>query len=282
MQHLSVDSAITATNPSLTRLAAWWTIFLVAFFFASYAFAAWITHFRHDVPSLFFGWEVHIPFLAWTIIPYWSTDLLFVYSPFLFNSREGLTTHCKRLLAVQGLSVLIFLLFPLRLAFPTPNTTGLLGWMFLLRTGADTQFNLAPSLHIGFAVILWQAYSHHLKGTARWLTRGWIILMSIATLTTFRHHFIDLPTGLWAGLFCSAMFPDCGAAVAGAHSPDSSKWFRIGALYAVGAILFSAAAYRVGNVEWLILWPASALAFAAYSRWKSTNVKKSNFAAASE
>jgi hypothetical protein len=281
MQQLSVDPT-TAADPSLTRLAAWWTASLVAFFFASYAFAAWITTLRHNVPSLVFGWEVHIPFLAWTIVPYWSTDLLFVCSPFLFHSREELVTHCKRLLAVQGLSVLIFLLFPLQFTFGRPHTTGLLGWMFLLRTGIDTQFNQAPSLHIGFAVILWQAYSRHLEGTARWLMRGWIVLMSVATLTTFRHHFMDLPTGLWAGLFCAAMLPDCGALVAGAHAPDSSKWFRIGALYAAGAVLFSAAAWRVGNVAWLILWPASALAFAAYMRWKSTNGKKSNFVAGFE
>jgi hypothetical protein len=282
MQQLSVDSETTAADLSLTGLAAWWTILLLAFFFASYIFAAWITHLRHNVPSLVFGWEVHIPFLAWTIVPYWSTDLLYVCSPFLFNSRAELATHCKRLLAVQVLSVVIFLLFPLRLTFDRPPTTGLLGWMFLLRTGVDTQFNDAPSLHIGFAVVLWQAYSRHLKGKARWLMRSWIVLMSLATLTTFQHHFIDLPTGLWAGLFCTAMFPDGCAPLAGTPLPDSSKWFRIGALYAVGAILFSAAAYRVGNVAWLILWPASALAFVVYRRWQSTNLKQSNFAGGSE
>jgi len=273
MQQLSVDSPTTAADPALTRLAAGWTISLVAFFFTTYALAAWISGLRHNVPSLVFGWEVHIPFLAWTIVPYWSTDLLFVCSPFLFNSRAELDTHCKRLLAVQAISVLIFLLFPLQFTFGRPHTTGLLGWIFLLRTGFDTQFNQAPSLHVGFAVVLWQAYSRHMAGNARWLTRGWIVLMSLATLTTFRHHFIDLPTGLWVGLFCAAILPDGGSPAAGTLSPGSSKWFRIGALYAVGAILFSAAAYRVGSVAWLIIWPVSALFFAAYRRWKSANLR---------
>src|SRR5215218_4212973 len=109
MQQLSVDSPATAADPALTRLAAWWTISLVAFFFATYVLAAWISSLRHNVPSLVFGWEVHIPFLAWTIVPYWSTDLLFVCSPFLFHSRAELDTHCKRLLAVQAISVLIFI-----------------------------------------------------------------------------------------------------------------------------------------------------------------------------
>jgi hypothetical protein len=266
---LSIDSPTTAADASLTGVATRWTIFLVAFFFATYALAAWVSSLRDNVPSLVLGWEVHIPFLAWTIVPYWSTDLLFVCSPFLFNSRAELDTHCKRLLAVQAISVLIFLLFPLQFTFGRPHTTGLLGSMFLLRTGFDTQFNQAPSLHIGFAVVLWQAYSRHLEGYARWVARGWIVLMSLATLTTFRHHFVDLPTGLWVGLFCAAILPDGGALAAGTLS---SKWFRIGALYAVGAILFSAAAYRVGNVAWLMIWPASALAFAAYRRWKSANV----------
>lgn len=262
---VTIDSPTTAADPSITGVATRWTICLVAFFFTTYILAAWISSLRHNVPSLVFGWEVHIPFLAWTIVPYWSTDLLFVCSPFLFNSRAELDTHCKRLLAVQAISVLIFLLFPLQFTFGRPHTTGLLGSMFLLRTGFDTQFNQAPSLHIGFGVVLWQAYSRHLEGYARWTVRAWILLMSLATLTTFRHHFMDLPTGLWAGLFCAAILPDGGV-------PDSSKWFRIGSLYAVGAILFSAAAYRVGNVAWLIVWPLSALAFVAYRRWKSANV----------
>src|SRR5882724_11146596 len=230
MQQLSVDSPTAAADPSLTGLATWWTISLVAFFFATYAFTAWMSSLRHNVPSLVFGWEVHIPFLAWTIVPYWSTDLLFVCSPFLFNSRAELNTHCKRLLAVQAISVLIFLLFPLQFTFGRQHTTGLLGWMFLLRTGFDTQFNQAPSLHVGFAVVLWQAYSRHLEGYARWLTRGWIVLMSLATLTAFRHHFMDLPTGLWVGLFCTEILPDSVAPAVGTLSPESSKWFRIGAL----------------------------------------------------
>ncbi len=269
MRRLNVDSASTGVAPAPIRLAAWWTTCLVAFFFVSYIFAAWITSLRSNVPSLVFGWEVYIPFLPWTIVPYWSTDLLFVWSPFLFRSRAGLAIHCKRLLAVQVLSVLIFLVFPLRFTFGRPHTAGLLGWMFAVRTGIDTQFNQSPSLHIGFAVVLWQAYSRHLEGSARWLIRSLIVLMSLATLTTFRHHFIDLPTGLWAGLFCVAMFPDDGPSAADVPSPNSSRrpWFGI--LYVVGAILYSVVAYRVGNVEWLILWPVSALAFAAYRSRKT-------------
>ena len=273
MQQLRVDSPTTASDPSLTGLATWWTISLVAFFSATYALAAYISSLRHSVPSLVFPWEVHIPFLAWTIVPYWSTDLLFVCSPFLFTSRAELDTHCKRLLAVQAVSVLIFLLFPLQFTFGRPHPTGLLGWMFLVRTGIDTQFNQAPSLHVGFAVILWQAYSRHLTGNARWLTQAWIVLMSLATVTTFRHHFVDLPTGLWVGLFCATILPHGVVPPAvGRLSPESSQWFRIGTLYAVGAILFSAMAYRVGSVEWLVLWPLSALAFAAYRRWKNANL----------
>jgi hypothetical protein len=244
---------------------------LVAFFFATYIFAAWITSLRVTVPSLVFGWESHIPFLAWTIVPYWTTDLLFVCSPFLFNSRTEMDTHCKRLLAVQVISVLVFLVFPLQFTFGRPQTTGLLGWMFLMRTGIDTQFNQAPSLHVGFAVVLWQAYSRHLAGPARWLMRGWIVLMSLSTLTTFRHHFIDVPTGVWVGIFCIALFPDFRFPASSRPFLDSSKWFRIGALYAVGAILFGAAAYKVGSVSWLILWPMLALVFAVYRRWKYTN-----------
>ena len=94
--------------------AALWLLVLGPFFFISYGFANRVTALRHDVPSIAFGWEHSIPFLAWTIVPYWSTDLLYAASLFLCRTRHELNTHGKRLLAVQMLSVAVFLLYPLQ------------------------------------------------------------------------------------------------------------------------------------------------------------------------
>ena len=234
---------------------------LIAFFFATYIFSSWISTLRQDVPSIVFGWEHRIPFLPWTILPYWSTDPIYVLSAFLFATRAELAIHCKRLLAVQVISVTVFLLFPLKFSFGRPWTTGLWSWMFAVRTGIDPQFNEAPSLHIGFMVVLWAAFGRYLHGWSLWLMRGWFLLTMLSTLTTYRHHFFDLPTGLWVGLFCLAMFPDGEAAAQCGMS--QTRRFQFAAWHVCGASICVAAAYRLGGAGWLMLWPAGALALVA-------------------
>ena len=256
------DNPRAAAERASRLLAFSWMAGLVAFFFATYVLSSWISGLRHDVPSIVFGWEHQIPFLAWTIVPYWSTDPTYVFSAFLFRTRSELATHCKRLLAVQVISVAVFLLFPLKFSFGRPAVSGIFGWMFAVRTGIDPQFNEAPSLHIGLMVVLWAAYGRYLHGWARWLMRGWFLLTMLSTLTTYRHHFFDLPTGLWVGLFCLAMFPDGEPAIRSARRKHALR-LRLAAGYLSGALICAAAAYYLGGAGWLMLWGAGALAVVA-------------------
>lgn len=188
------------------RAACRWSAGLVVYFFVTYTLAAWVSVQRADVPSVVFDWERRIPFLAWTIVPYWSTDALFVLAPFLFRTREEMAAHGKRILAVQTISVLCFLAFPLQFSFGRPEVEGVFRWMFQLRTGFDVQFNEAPSLHVGFMVVLWAAYARVLRGWGLWAMRGWFLLTIVSTMTTYRHHFIDVATGVPVGLACVAMW----------------------------------------------------------------------------
>ncbi len=189
------------------RAACQWSVGLVALFFTTYIFAAWVTSLRQSVPSIVFEWERQIPFIDWTIVPYWSTDLLFVGAPFLFRSRAEMTTHGKRIIAVQLVSILSFLLYPLQFSFDRPLVTGVFHWMYALRTGFDVQYNTAPSLHVGFTIVLWSAYRRYLRGGARWFAGGWFVLTILSTMTTYRHHFIDVLTGAAVGLLCVALIP---------------------------------------------------------------------------
>ena len=189
------------------RAACIWSAGLVALFFTTYIFAAWVTSQRHSVPSIVFEWERRIPFIDWTIVPYWSTDFLFVYAPFLFRSRAGMAIHGKRIIAVQLVSILGFLLYPLQFSFDRPPVNGVFHWMYALRTGFDVQFNAAPSLHVGFTIVLWSAYGRYLRGGARWFAGGWFVLTILSTMTTYRHHLIDVLTGVPVGLLCVALIP---------------------------------------------------------------------------
>ncbi|HEY8183223.1 MAG TPA: serine/threonine protein phosphatase, partial [Thermoanaerobaculia bacterium] len=87
------------------RRAIGWLLFLGPFFFASYGFANWLASRRAHVGAVVFGWEHAIPFMAWTIVPYWSIDLLYVVSFFIPTTRRELDRHAQRLLFVQIVSI---------------------------------------------------------------------------------------------------------------------------------------------------------------------------------
>jgi len=256
-----LTAAASPVRLAESRPWAWamlWVVALGPFFFLSYGFANWVTGLRAGVPSLVFGWERHIPFLAWTIVPYWSTDLFYALSLFLCATRTELNTHARRLLAVQIISVAGFLLFPLRFSFDRPDTAGLYGWMFDALNDFDRPFNQAPSLHLGLTTILWAKYLRHLTGVPRWLMRGWFILMGLSTLTTYQHHFIDLPTGIWAGLLCLVLFPD-KPTPSPSKTTDDSRKFVLSGIYLAGALLLIWAIRLLGGAAWLLLWPAGSL-----------------------
>jgi protein-tyrosine phosphatase len=235
---------------------------LTPFFFVSYSFANWVTSQRAYVPSLVFGWERRIPFLAWTIVPYWSTDLLYAISLFFCRTQKELRTHAKRLAAAQIVSVFAFLLFPLRFSFERPHPVGIFGWMFDALASFDQPFNQAPSLHLSLTTILWAMFSHHLRGRSLWALRGWMILTGVSTLTTYQHHFIDLPTGIWVGLFCLALFPSDPVAPRYGAVRDPQR-LKVGAVYLGGCALLVALAIRAGGAAWWLLWPTAALSMVA-------------------
>src|SRR5258708_25569860 len=85
-------------------------LMLGPFFFLSYGFANWVTGLRSDVGGVVFGWEHRIPFLPWTIVPYWSTDLFYAASFFVCRTLAELHTHAKRLSPLPIISLVFYLL----------------------------------------------------------------------------------------------------------------------------------------------------------------------------
>ncbi|SOY44793.1 phosphatase PAP2/dual specificity phosphatase family protein [Cupriavidus taiwanensis] len=236
-----------------------------AFFFSSYGFANWLASQRANVPSFYFAWERGIPFLPWTIVPYWSIDLLYGISFFVWRSRAALFTHVKRLVLAQLVSVACFIAFPLRFSFARPDADGLPGRLFTLLGGFDLPFNQAPSLHISLLVILWVAFAAHLRGGWRWLLHGWFALIGVSVLTTWQHHLIDLPTGALVGWLCVYLLPmQLPAAAAGV--PDA-RTRQLSRRYGVGAVVaLLCAVLAVGasvTLAFLLLWAALALACVA-------------------
>ena len=250
-------------RPILEALA--WLLALAAFFFATYWCANWVTGLRAGVPEIAFAWERHVPFLPWTIVPYWSTDLFYAAALLLCATRAELRTLVERLLSVQLICIAGFLLFPLKFTWPHPAVSGVFGQMFDALLSFDRQFNQAPSLHVALTAVLWAAFGRSTRGPLLWLIRAWLALAALSTLTTYQHHFIDLPTGLAAGLLAIAWVPDPA-------SPDFAQRdpFRLPLAAGFAAI---GAAFATPAIVWrgpwlLLLWPAAAASIVAAAYWR--------------
>ncbi len=235
--------------------AAVWLALLGSFFFLSYNAANAYAASLASVPSIVFSWERQLPFMAWTIVPYWSCDLLYALSFALCRTREELDRHALRLLAIQIFSVACFVLFPLRMSLERPQIEGLAGWLYSTLSSFDKPFNQAPSLHVSLAVILWICYRRVLTGWARRIAAAWLILVAVSAWTTYQHHFIDLPLGLWAGLLVVAAIPE--RSFADACRP------KLAALYLSAAIALFCVAFRFH----VAFWPAFSLSMVTCAYW---------------
>lgn len=246
------------------RRALVWLFFLAPFFYLTYGAANWLASVRDGVPSLAFAWERAIPFLPWTIIPYWSINAFYGLSLFLCRDREELDTHGRRLLTAQVAAVLCFVAAPLRFSFERPEAGGLPGLLFDALAGFDKPFNQAPSLHIALLVILWALYAKHVSARWRWLLHGWFALIGISVLTTFQHHFFDIPTGTALGFLCLWVWPERAPSPLGGFMPTvDPKARRLALRYLLGSAALALAAIGGGGAFLWLLWPALSLLLVA-------------------
>jgi hypothetical protein len=245
------------------RAGAGWLALLAPLFFVSYGLSNRLAASRDDVPSVVFGWEHQIPFIPWTIIPYWSIDLLYAVALFVFGSRKELRRLAHRLILAQLIAVVCFLAYPLRFTFSRPETDGFPGWLFQMLSGFDLPYNQAPSLHIALLVILWVHFHAHIRPVLRPLLHGWFLLIGLSVLTTYQHHFIDVPTGLWLGWFCVWLLPHAGTPRLSFDVTPDSRRRQLAGRYAAGAVVFATLALVLQGVWLWFLWPAGSLALVA-------------------
>jgi protein-tyrosine phosphatase len=230
-----------------------------AVFYVGYPAANWLASLRDHVPVVMFDWERQVPFLAWTIVPYWSTNLLYILSFYLCRDRSELESHGRRILTAETVAVACFIAFPLQVSSIKPATDGVFGFLFEVLGGFDKPFNQAPSLHVALTVVMFDLYARVLPRRALPLFAGWSMLVAASTLTTYQHHFVDLPTGLLLGLFCLWLWP---TRVTWQFTHDARR--RMLALrYAIGAAALATMAALLGGGGLWLLWPAVSLAAVA-------------------
>jgi len=264
---VSAEAEIAVADVGETRpwlRAFCWLFFLAPFFYLTYGAANALAAQRADVLSIVFSWEHRIPFLGWTIVPYWSINAFYGLSPFICETRSELEVHIRRLLTAQIAAVTCFVLFPLQFTFARPPSDGLAGTLFAALASFDKPFNQAPSLHIALLVILWPLYWKRVPVALRWPLHAWFALVGASVLTTYQHHFVDIPTGALLGVFCLWSWPDRGTSPWRVAALTSERRRLIlAARYLSGAAVVAALAGWIGGAGWWLLWVTVSLTLVA-------------------
>jgi len=251
----------TPVNKSSKISAALTAIALSLLFMGVYGGCAWITAHRTDVHTWHYAWERFIPFVPVMIIPYMSIDLFFAAGAFLCRTRNELRVFAQRITFTIFVAGAFFLLVPLHLDSPRPETTGWTAPIFRFLHGFDQTSNLFPSLHLALRTILAVHYARHTKGIVHVASRVWFSLIGFSTLLIYQHHFVDIVGGFILGILAIYLFTENDARL-----PVLPN-YRVGSYYAAGAVI----AVTVGFIGWpwtgILFWPALACALTAAAYW---------------
>lgn len=247
----------------LTR--TWYLALVGVFFYSTYGFSNWFTAQRENVPEIIFSWEYQIPFLAWTIIPYWSLNLLYALAFYLCRTSQELHRYILQLILAQCLAVIGFLCFPLQFSWEKPVTEGVLGQLFSSLAAFDQPYNQAPSLHIILTIVVGAFYWRYLSKKWHLPLLIWLSLIAVSILTTYQHHFIDLPTGALIGYLIIWAFPYESTTPLNVEKKESNqKRRKLASYYFLAGFIIALFAFLNGAWLW-VLWISVALWLVAFA-----------------
>ena len=259
-------------------------------FYASYGLSNHYAASLAYVPEVAFAWERNIPFWEWTILPYWSLNLMYAAAFFLCRNAREQNRYVARLVSAQIIATTCFMLFPLHFGWPKPPTDGLWGVMFDSLVAFDLPYNQSPSLHIALSIIVGAFYWTRFP-KIRLPILLWQSLIALSVLTTYQHHFIDVPTGALLGWLVLWAIPQHGVSPFRRRSlsvvqPDNqtgrlktseasfceaktspatrSREIKIAMLYLAGAVLSALPSLFGGAWLWM-LWVSVSLSVVAFA-----------------
>ena len=252
-------------------------------FYASYGLSNHYAASLAYVPEVAFAWERNIPFWEWTILPYWSLNLMYAAAFFLCQNAREQNRYVARLVSAQIVATTCFMLFPLHFGWPKPPTDGLWGVMFDSLVAFDLPYNQSPSLHIALSIIVGAFYWTRFP-KIRLPIFLWQSLIALSVLTTYQHHFIDVPTGALLGWLVLWAIPQHGvspfrrpfdtqgrlktseASFREAKTPPEtrSREIKIAMLYLAGAALSALPSLFGGAWLWM-LWVSVSLSVVAFA-----------------
>jgi membrane-associated phospholipid phosphatase len=239
----------------LFKERALWVAVMGLFFFLAYGGANEIAALGAPHPALYMGWERAIPFIPAFILPYMSSDILFVAAFLAAADRDALQRLALRCGLAIALSAAIFVAMPLQLGFERPAVEGWTAPVFAF-LGLDRPYNQFPSLHISLGFLAWHTLDRRLGKAWRLPLAAWFLAIAASTLLVWQHHFIDLPGGAAVAALVFWLVPERGPGrvpvrfVSPRHLDMALRYLAPAFLAAAVAILKPALALPLG---WLSL-----------------------------
>ncbi len=199
-----------------------------------------------DARATYLPFEMRLPVIDWTELPYASTYLVVLLVPLLVKTGNEL-----RRFAVRGLTAML-LLFPLYLLLPffvpprpfTPATA--IGGLLLLERSSYSGAGAFPSFHIVWAMIAASVLGE--GGTwRRILWYAWAALVAVTCVTTGMHSVLDVLAGAAAFVVVVNM-GRIWTAILGCAQRIANSWeeWRVGPVRIINHGAYAGAASFVG------------------------------------
>jgi len=150
-------------------------------------------------------WHVHLPAeLALPLVPdaivvYLSIELLFAIAPFVLRQRRPLVAFAVAANTATLIAGILFVLLPVKLAFPPPADLGHFPKLFRLADEMNLTYNLVPSLHVTFSVLGIGALSFRCDAAGKAVLWCWAAAIAASTVLTHQHHVVDVAAGAALG-----------------------------------------------------------------------------------
>jgi membrane-associated phospholipid phosphatase len=145
--------------------------------------------------------ELATPFVPASVLGYTALYYpLFWGVPFILHTGRELHALATTLCTVIGVAGICFLLLPAEPAFPPTPDCGPWEDLVCVAKQVALTYNLVPSLHVAFSVILLTVYGLYAGMLGRMILSLWAAVIAASTLLLHQHYIIDVVTGLLLGL----------------------------------------------------------------------------------
>ncbi|KIG12176.1 Ser/Thr and Tyr protein phosphatase (dual specificity) [Enhygromyxa salina] len=147
-----------------------------------------------------------VPFLPWTVWLYGTITWVSLFAWLTIPTRADGARLMTSILIASATCALVFVVFPTsfpRELYPLTQLDSASQRELARLRAADSPSNCLPSLHVALAwgiALTWASALKHRR--VAWLAAiAWAVTISVTTLTTKQHFFVDVPSGMIVGVF---------------------------------------------------------------------------------